>query len=45
MHMYADNGDRGADFVKDGRLSNELLGLPLEDLSEVVARVVQKQAS
>ena len=39
--MYADSLDKGADFEKSGRLSNELLGLPDEDLDEVVARIVR----
>lgn len=44
MLLYADYPDRGADFEKDGLLSNELLGLPMEDLTEVIARVVEQQA-
>lgn len=45
MLLYADGADRGANFEKDGLLSNKLLGLPVEDLSEVIARVVGQQAS
>ena len=35
MLLYADGVNRGADFEKDGLLSNKLLGLPIGDLSEV----------
>lgn len=45
MLLYADDKDRGANFEKDGLLSNDLLGLPAEDLSETIARVVRQQAS
>ncbi|KAJ6103037.1 isoflavone reductase family protein [Penicillium sp. IBT 16267x] len=44
MLLYADDADRGADFEKDGLLCNELLGLPEEDLTEVVNRVVKRQS-
>ncbi|CZT09711.1 related to NmrA-like family protein [Rhynchosporium agropyri] len=40
MLLYADSTDRGANFEKDGLLSNELLGLPVESLSDVIARIV-----
>ncbi|KAJ5898347.1 isoflavone reductase family protein [Penicillium tannophilum] len=45
MLLYADDKDRGANFEKDGLLCNELLGLPKEDLTEVVDRVVKQQTS
>lgn len=45
MLLYAEDEDRGADFVKDGVLSNELIGLPGESLADVVARVVKGQGS
>ncbi|TPX10757.1 uncharacterized protein E0L32_008326 [Thyridium curvatum] len=41
MLMYADDVDRGANFEKDALLCNETLGLPVEDLAEVVQRVVK----
>ncbi|KAJ6006332.1 isoflavone reductase family protein [Penicillium sp. IBT 35674x] len=44
MLLYADDADRGADFKKDGLLCNELLGLPEEDLTEVIHRVVKQQS-
>ncbi|KAJ5546768.1 isoflavone reductase family protein [Penicillium frequentans] len=43
MLLYADDKDRGANFEKDGLLCNKLLGLPEEDLTEVVNRVVKQQ--
>lgn len=42
MLLYADDADRGANFEKSGLVSNELLGLPVEDLSHVIARVVKQ---
>lgn len=44
MLLYTDGPDKGANFEKDGLISNQLLGLPTEDLSEVIAQVVKKQA-
>ncbi|KAJ5288969.1 isoflavone reductase family protein [Penicillium angulare] len=44
MLLYADNADRGANFEKFG-LSNELLGLQEESLTEVIDRVVKQQSS
>ncbi|KAJ6007632.1 isoflavone reductase family protein [Penicillium herquei] len=41
MLLYADDTDRGANFEKFG-LSNELLGLPEESLTEVINRIVKK---
>lgn len=43
MLLYADDADRGANFEKDGLLANELLGLPVEDLSQTIAQVVKGQ--
>ncbi|KAJ5630784.1 isoflavone reductase family protein [Penicillium longicatenatum] len=43
MLLYADDADRGANFEKDGLLCNELLGLPDENVTEVVNRVVNQQ--
>jgi hypothetical protein len=43
MLLYADDADRGSNFEKDGLLDNELLGLPVEDMAEVVDRVVRQQ--
>jgi hypothetical protein len=43
--LYSDDADRGANFEKDGLLDNKLLGLPVEDFTEVVERVVKQQAS
>ncbi|KAK0111577.1 hypothetical protein ONS95_001926 [Cadophora gregata] len=45
MLLYADSTDRGANFKKDGLLANELLGLPVENLSDVIARVVKQKAT
>lgn len=45
MLLYADGADTVADFEKNGLLFNQLLELPTEDLSEVIARIVKKQAS
>ncbi|KAJ5702493.1 isoflavone reductase family protein [Penicillium malachiteum] len=41
MLLYADDADRGANFEKFG-LSNELLGLPQESLTDVIGRIVNK---
>lgn len=41
MLLYADDADRGADFEKFG-LSNNLLGLKEESLTEVIDRVVKQ---
>ena len=43
MLLYADDADRGANFEKFG-LSNKLLGLPEENLEEVIDRVVKQRA-
>ncbi|KAL2061511.1 hypothetical protein VTL71DRAFT_6888 [Oculimacula yallundae] len=45
MLLYADSTDRGANFEKDGLLANELLELPVENLSDVITRVVKKKAT
>ncbi|KAM3542143.1 hypothetical protein ARSEF1564_004963 [Beauveria bassiana] len=45
MLLYADDVDRGADFEKDGLLCNKMLGLPAENLAEVVGQVVKRQAA
>ncbi|ATY60369.1 isoflavone reductase family [Cordyceps militaris] len=45
MLLYADNVDRGADFEKTGSLCNELLGLPTENLAEVVGQIVKRRAA
>ncbi|KAM3516411.1 hypothetical protein NHJ13051_009939 [Beauveria bassiana] len=45
MLLYADDVDRGADFKKDGLLCNKMLGLPAENLAEVVGQVVKRQAA
>ncbi|PVH75067.1 isoflavone reductase family protein [Cadophora sp. DSE1049] len=45
MLLYADSTDRGANFEKSGLLTNELLGLPVENLSDVIARVVKQKVS
>lgn len=37
--------DRGADFEKDGVLDNEMLGLPAENLTKVVERVLDHRGS
>ncbi|KAK6829433.1 hypothetical protein PG987_010017 [Apiospora arundinis] len=45
MLLYADGLDSCANFEEGGLSSNELLGLPEEDLSGVIARVVKQHAS
>ncbi|KAJ8125978.1 hypothetical protein O1611_g7660 [Lasiodiplodia mahajangana] len=45
MLLYADDADRGANFEKDGLLCNELLGLPKEDLIDVIERIVKSKGS
>ncbi|KAI0120069.1 isoflavone reductase family protein [Nemania sp. FL0031] len=45
MLLYADDADRGANFEKDGLLCNELLGLPKENLIDVIDRVVKSKSS
>ncbi|KAI1175047.1 isoflavone reductase family protein [Nemania sp. FL0916] len=45
MLMYGEDDDRGADFEKDGLLANDMLDLPVEDLNDVVERVVKRKAS
>lgn len=40
--LCSDRMDRGANFEKDGVLNNELLGLPVEELREVVKRIVKR---
>lgn len=44
MLLYADDADRGANFEKFG-LANDLLGLPQEDLMEVISRIVKRKSS
>lgn len=43
--MYSDKADRGGNFEKSFTLDNELLGLPVEHMAEVVERVVKEQSS
>lgn len=43
MLLYADDADRGGNFEKAFSLDNELLGLPVEHLTDVVERVVKQQ--
>jgi hypothetical protein len=43
--LYSDEADRGANFEKMGVLDNKLLGLPVENMTEVVERLVKAQAS
>lgn len=45
MLLYADDADRGANFEKDGLLCNELLGLPREDLTDVIDRIIKQKRS
>jgi len=39
--LYSDDADRGANFEKSGLLDNDLLGLPSENMVDVVERLVK----
>lgn len=43
--LYGDDADRGANFEKNGLLDNKLLELPVENLTEVVEKIVKRQVS